>query len=395
MEPMNFFPAPFSLGTSDMTVTDVLPAHVDVCPQNVEKSIVSCQIGNVLYSSKLKSPLRDSNYATIIYNKRTKSVEVIHKKPEFLEPCFDDDVIEVPNSVKADRATLINAFGSVKKQRALREMERNQTQKNSVTNAQVIDRAMHGQTKLKYDNETNSNNPDNEMDCSNSQTDERLRLLPPIVLKASCPADVYPYEKLVPSRISEALNSEVQRIISADVNSIDTLINKSIYPQWIRNKLYNLCTTKSEGYTKLVTGLVFLSHMFALFHLPNRDLMRKVPLPDTPNTVNKYLLTQFTASVSRNGMGRLKVRAMSPMLRDKLITHMLVLILHCDNFKTMVDSLTVDFKIGRERLTQFFQYLGCKCSKVENTQNKSELNIVAELVTPVRLPDLKSNRAPH
>ncbi|CAH8525500.1 unnamed protein product [Schistosoma intercalatum] len=60
MEPMNFFPAPFSLGTSDMTVTDVLPAHVDVCPQNVEKSIVSCQIGNVLYSSKLKSPLRDS-----------------------------------------------------------------------------------------------------------------------------------------------------------------------------------------------------------------------------------------------------------------------------------------------------------------------------------------------
>lgn len=23
-----------------MTVTDVLPAHVDVCPQNVEKSIV-------------------------------------------------------------------------------------------------------------------------------------------------------------------------------------------------------------------------------------------------------------------------------------------------------------------------------------------------------------------
>ncbi|CAH8517956.1 unnamed protein product [Schistosoma mattheei] len=353
MEPMNFFPAPFSLGTSDMTVTDVLPAHVDVCPQNVEKSIVSCQIGNVLYSSKLKSPLRDSNYATIIYNKRTKSVEVIHKKPEFLEPCFDDDVIEVPNSVKADRATLINAFGSVKKQRALREMERNQTQKNSVTNAQVIDRAMHGQTKLKYDNDANLNNPDNEMDCSNSQTDERLRLLPPIVLKASCPADVYPYEKLVPPRISEALNSEVQRIISVDVNSIDTLINKSIYPQWIRNKLYNLCTTKSEGYTKHVTGLVFLSHMFALFHLPNRDLMRKVPLPDTPNTVNKYLLTQFTASVSRNGMGRLKVRAMSPMLRDKLITHMLVLILHCDNFKTMVDSLTVDFKIGRERLIVF------------------------------------------
>lgn len=45
---------------------------------------------------------------------------------------------------------------------------------------------------------------------------------------------------------------------------------------------------------------------------------------------------------------------MSPMLRDKLITHMLVLILHCDNFKTMVDSLTVDFKIGRERLVLHF-----------------------------------------
>ncbi|CAH8497862.1 unnamed protein product [Schistosoma turkestanicum] len=378
-----------------MTVADVLPAYVDVCAQNIEKSIVSCQIGNVLYSSKLKSPLRDSNYATIIYNKRTKGVEVIHKKPEFLEPCFDDDVIEVPNTLKADRAALINAFGSVKKQRALREMERNKTQKNSVTNAQVIDRAMHGQTKLKNENETKMNDPDNEVDSANNQNDERFRLLPPIVLTASSPEDVYPYDKLVPLRIVEALNSEVQHILSLDASSTDTLINKSIYPQWIRDKLYNLCTTKSDGQVKHATSLVFLSHMFALFHLPNRDLMRKVPLPDTPNTVSKYLLTQFTASVSRQGMGRLKVRAMSPMLRDKLITHMLVLILHCEKFKTTIDSLTVDFKIGRERLTQFFQYLGCKCSKVENAQNKSEMNMIAELVTPVKLPDLKSNRALH
>ncbi|KAH8877387.1 DNA-directed RNA polymerase I subunit RPA49 [Schistosoma japonicum] len=395
MESMNFFPAPFSLGTSDMMVTDVLPAHVDVCLQNIEKSTVSCQVGNVVYSSKLKSPLRDSNYATIIYNKRTKTVEVIHKKPEFLEPCFDDDVIEVPNALKADRATLINAFGSVKKQRAMREIERNKTHKDSVTNAQVIDRAMHGQTKLKTDNEANSNNPDNEIGCSNSQIDERFRLLPPIDLKASRPEDVYPYNKLVPPKIVEALNSEVQHLLSLDASSVDTLLTKSIYPQWVMDKLCCLCSNKSADYSKHVTSLVLLSHMLALFHLPKRDLMRKVPLPDTPNNVSKHLLTQFTASISRQGMGRLQVRAMSPMLRDKLITHILVLILHCDNFKTIIDNLTVDLKIGRDRLAQFFQYLGCRCTKVENAQKKSESNIIAELVTPVKLLDFKPSRRPH
>ncbi|CAH8523079.1 unnamed protein product [Heterobilharzia americana] len=293
---MNFFPAPFSLGTSDMLVTDILPVNVEECPQDVEKSIVSCQVGNVLYTSKLKSTLRDSNYATVIYNKKKKTVEVIHKKPEFLEPCFDDDVIEVPNALKADRAALINAFGSVKKQRAMREIERNKTHKDSMTNAQVIDRAMHGQARLKSETETNGICPEKDMESSNSQVDERLRLLPPIDLKATCPENVYPYEKLVPARVAEALSSEVQQITSLDSNSIDDLLSGHVYPQW-------------------------------------RDLMRKVPLPDTPSSVMKLLLSQFTALVNRQGMGRQKVRVISPMLRDKLITHMLILVLHCDSFK--------------------------------------------------------------
>ncbi|CAH8546381.1 unnamed protein product [Heterobilharzia americana] len=289
---MNFFPAPFSLGTSDMLVTDILPVNVEECPQDVEKSIVSCQVGNVLYTSKLKSTLRDSNYATVIYNKKKKTVEVIHKKPEFLEPCFDDDVIEVPNALKADRAALINAFGSVKKQRAMREIERNKTHKDSMTNAQVIDRAMHGQARLKA----------------------KLKLTGSVL--------------------------------------------KKIWKVQIRS----------------------------------RDLMRKVPLPDTPSSVMKLLLSQFTALVNRQGMGRQKVRVISPMLRDKLITHMLILVLHCDSFKTVVDKLAVDFKIGRDRLAQYFQHLGCKCSKVENIENKSEINIYAELVTPVKLLTLKSHK---
>nr|CAH8846459.1 unnamed protein product [Trichobilharzia regenti] len=392
---MNFFPAPFSLGTSDMQITDVLPARVDECPQDVEKSVVNCQIGSVFYSSKLKSPLRDSNYATVIYNKRTKTVEVIHKKPEFLEPCFDDDVIEIPNALKTDRAALINAFGSVRKQRAMREIERNKTHKDSVTNAQAIDRAMHGQAQLKIDNEANSSQIDNETDGPSTQVDERLRLLPPIDLNASCPENVYPYDKLIPSRIIEALNSEVQHITSLDSNSIDTGLNKQLYPQWVLNKLYSLSTIKPDDYTKHVTSLVLLSHMFALFRLPSRDLMRKVPLPDTPASVTKFLLSQFTVSVNKQGMGRQKVRVISPMLRDKLINHMLILILHCDKFKTMIDKLAVDFKIVRDRLSQYFQHLGCKCSKVENPQNKSEINIYAELVTPVKLLDLKPYKSTH
>ncbi|VDQ11266.1 unnamed protein product [Trichobilharzia regenti] len=190
----------------------------------------------------------------------------------------------------------------------MREIERNKTHKDSVTNAQAIDRAMHGQAQLKIDNEANSSQIDNETDGPSTQVDERLRLLPPIDLNASCPENVYPYDKLIPSRIIEALNSEVQHITSLDSNSIDTGLNKQLYPQWVLNKLYSLSTIKPDDYTKHVTSLVLLSHMFALFRLPSRDLMRKVPLPDTPASVTKFLLSQFTVSVNKQGMGRQKVR---------------------------------------------------------------------------------------
>lgn len=42
-------------------------------------------------------------------------------------------------------------------------------------------------------------------------------------------------------------------------------------------------------------------------------------------------------------------RSLSPTLRDRLLYHILALILHCDNFKTIIDDLAVDLHMTADR----------------------------------------------
>ncbi|VDP89658.1 unnamed protein product [Echinostoma caproni] len=76
------------------------------------------------------------------------------------------------------------------------------------------------------------------------------------------------------------------------------------------------------------------------------------------------------------------------MMRDRLVYHILALILHCDNFKTIVDDLAVDLKMNCERMRRYFLYMGCRVTKEEIKVNGEQgVRMIATLTTPVRFPD--------
>ncbi|KAF7259300.1 hypothetical protein EG68_03248 [Paragonimus skrjabini miyazakii] len=390
---MELFPTPFSLGTSPANPTSILPAVVHVDAQNSDKTTVSCQIGSVFYSNKNQSSLKDSNFATIIYNKITEDVTVIHKKPEFLGPCFNDAEPEIVNDTKAvDRAALTNAFGSLRRQRMLKERERHADHRSAVTDATVITKAMHGQKRLKRE----GTDVDGREPGTEPAVDARVRLLPPFDLNAACPQDVFPFDKLIPIRILEALASESELLSTATVTNFQTWSENGVYQKCVIDRLLRLSAVCNTGEAQNVVNnrlriaqcLTYLSHMLALFKLNPHEVHRKQPLPDSPPIVTKHLMTEFTAMVSRGDSGRFKIRTISPLLRDRLIYHMLALVLHCDNFKTVVDDLTIDFRMSCDQLRRYFVYMGCRVHKEEVSAGGEKVTrLRATLTTPVKFPD--------
>lgn len=149
--------------------------------------------------------------------------------------------------------------------------------------------------------------------------DERTRLLPPFNLNASCPQDVFPLDKLLPPRVLEALAPEIDALSTVSARSYQQLAKSGVYQPCVLSRLLALSTTamdikdtttrtKTPDRMRIAQCLALISHMLALYKLHQSDIQRKQPLPDTPVVVAKYLLSEFTAMVSRGGSSFLKVR---------------------------------------------------------------------------------------
>lgn len=392
---MDMFPAPFALGTSAAKMTDVIPAVVHMNEDN-SQTTVGVHIHGIYYSNKNQSTLKDSNFATVIYHRRTKQLTVIHKKPEFLAPCFNDtESNPTVDAKQVDRAALTQAFGSAKRQRLLKEVQRNADQRSAIADASVISRAMQGQNRLKQE----ATEANDSAAVSSKPVDERTRLLPPFNLNASCPRDVFPLDKLLPPRVLEALAPEIDALAAVSARSYQQLAKSGVYQPCVLSRLLALSTSvmdtkdtttraKTPDRMRIAQCLALVSHMLALYKLHQNDIQRKQPLPDTPVVVAKYLLSQFTAMVSRGGSSFLKVRSLSPTLRDRLLYHILALILHCDNFKTVIDDLAVDLHMNTDRMKRYFHFMGCRVVKDEiKVEDEQCIRLTASLVTPVQFPN--------
>nr|VZI07862.1 unnamed protein product [Spirometra erinaceieuropaei] len=396
--------------TSTANPDDIIP--VDVANLNSSICNIKLKINGIKYEN-VSSDSKDRSFVTVVYNKITKKVEIFSRPPEFLAPVFDVETIdEPPDQLPVNRVDLTFAFGSAKRQKLLKEYDRNLDRNKAVADAAVLQRAASASADQK------------PTDLANFTTErsQRKQLLPPYSITAKAPVEAYPLQEFAPPSCFSALREEAMRLAGADAATCQKWLADSTYPHFILDRLNYLPVDEKNsassanstarkrsrkdagGATRsrldVATSLALLSHMFHLFKLRPRDLQQKQPLARTPPPVARHLLNEFTIMMAREGLERVKVRTMTPTLRDKLLYHIVVLLLHCDDFTTTIDDLTVDFKLPSDRLKKYFVFVGCRLSKQDpskdaDSADKSALEAssrpktIARLMTPLVFKDAK------
>ncbi|VDK36606.1 unnamed protein product [Taenia asiatica] len=357
---------------------------------------------------------KDRSYVTIIYNKKLRKMEVSYNLPEFLSPKFDVEVIddEAPRSLTVDRHALTKTFGSIWSKKYLRDVGQMSAHTSSVSDANVLQRVALGAAALKKDNKKEEQTNIKSGVNGTKLTQQEL-VLPPFDLETRSVAQIFPIHKILPPALVSSLAKEAKALSEADESVRKQWLTEGTYPRLILDRLAYLPIDNAESMgmsapgTKrkrkapagtdqattrmgIATNLALIGHMFKMFQLKPREVQHRTPLPNTPQPVANHLLNEFTAFVSRTVSERFKTRVMTPTLREKLICHILVLLLHCDNFATVIDTLPIDFKMPSMRLRKHFAFIGCSFSKQEvgesstdQTEGEKQYHTVARLSAPL------------
>uniref|UniRef100_A0A0R3SLR3 DNA-directed RNA polymerase I subunit RPA49 n=1 Tax=Hymenolepis diminuta TaxID=6216 RepID=A0A0R3SLR3_HYMDI len=354
------------LGTS--TAREGETFHAEISQQGE----INCNINDVTY--KDKSQIRDHNYATIVYNKITKQTEVFYNQPRFIGPLLfsETEVIDHDSEQQpVGRIELTNEFGSVWSKKSLREREHVEARTLAANDATVLQKVAVGVAKVKNEGKFQFLRESyDEKGANGVAKTQQEQLLPHFDQQTKIASQIFPLSSIIPPNIATALAQEANAISTADDKARRALIKSNRYPRFIverfqflpmdnleavglsqpaakrRRKDVSNVTGERMTRIQMATILVYLGHMFRLFQMRMNELQQKIPLPNMPALVAKDLLNKFTTLTVQTGKSRSKNRLITPMLRDKLIYHILVLLLHCDNFSTVVDKLPVDFKMS-------------------------------------------------
>nr|CDS27650.1 ester hydrolase C11orf54 [Hymenolepis microstoma] len=310
-----------------------------------------------------------------------------------MAPVFEGEVIDHDSERQpASRSELTNEFGSVWSKKSLRERDQVEARTLAANDANVLQKVAVGVSKVKNEAQENSD----EKEANGVAKTQQEQLLPQFDQQTKIVSQIFPLSSLIPPSVANALAQEANAISTADDKARKDLIKRNRYPSFLAERLHYLPTDNLESVSmsqpaakrrrkdasgelgermtriQMATILAYLGHMFSLFQLRMNELQQKMPLPNTPALVAKSLLTKFTTLTVQMGKVRSKTRLITPMLRDKLLYHILILILHCDNFSTVIDKLPVDFKMSSVALKKYFTFIGCTFSVQEVKRPEGE-----------------------
>ncbi|KAM7532636.1 hypothetical protein Aperf_G00000131070 [Anoplocephala perfoliata] len=319
---MDLTPCPFSLGSSAAKPDDIIPAEIS------HNGIISCKINGLTYKNS-SSNLKDCNYATVIYNKKSKQSSLFFNAPEFLVPVIDVEVIdEGSDRASVQRQELTKQFGSVWSKKMLRDRELIEARTAAASDASVLERVAVGVAKVRSE-ATEENEKKDSVGVVQTQQEQ---LLPPFSQETKVVSQIFPISKILLPAITNALSLEANAISTADENALKDLIKHYNYPRFISDRFQFLpmdnleavglslsgpkrkrkapCAEGNEVLTRMqmATILAYMGHLFALLRLKGGELQQKSPLPNAPVQVSRYLLDQFTTFVVRQGKGRRKLR---------------------------------------------------------------------------------------
>ncbi|XP_077984493.1 DNA-directed RNA polymerase I subunit RPA49-like [Glandiceps talaboti] len=317
-----------------------------------------------------------SKFMVGILNKDTGKMQVCDAQYFIMRPQIEDeeddakDTRELSFVEKSDKLT--KAFSSTRRQRAVQSRLRNKLSKEELekdVGTAVQSVQLQPQTPQ----------PNNE--------DSADGLFVPYDKNATRPEEVYKLNDLISATHIQMLKEPCQQLIEVSEEQLEEWRSKSRYPVYILNHLRVLPSQKEHQEQKAAC-LLYLHYLFTLFHLKVRDLHREIPFPaDIPDDIKISLLKTFTVtSIAPSTNKPLRLRP--PRLRDKLLSYIILISLHIDEFELHLNQLHSDLKIGLQKILSHVRNIGCKITTKKSLRGSEEgIQRIATLPLPLKLPD--------
>ncbi|KAF7838000.1 DNA-directed RNA polymerase I subunit rpa49 [Senna tora] len=268
------------------------------------------------------------------------------------EETANSAVSELTSQQKADRAREATIMWGTKK--AKREAKKIQARK------QEDDR----QSQKDLDNKM-KNIVVNKQALENTEA-HVTRNIPPYNVDATTPEEAYPLEKIIP-KVEWGYLEDIYDLLHK--NGADF----SGYPTFICNRIDRLKTIQDESEKKKLCHIFsYINHLikFKDHHSIDRSSAKDHKIPS-------ILRHKFVAMFSVTGSKRLP-----PEKINLLISHVLVLTLFSDQFRTDFKDISKDLKMSALPVRQCYENLGCKFSREKKV-------LFATLPVPLKFPELR------
>ncbi|CAN0913998.1 DNA-directed RNA polymerase I subunit RPA49 [Linum grandiflorum] len=193
------------------------------------------------------------------------------------------------------------------------------------------------------------------------------RNIPPHNSSATVPKEAYPLDRIIANKDWEVLKD------------IDAIVEAGGCPVFVRNRIQKLRNVQDDFERETLAGILcYITHLVkykALQYMDTAASARNHRFP--PSWRNK-----FQEMFNPDG----ESRRMPGDKQNLLISYVLVLALHFDDFKTDPADIAMDLGVSPVALRQHFEYLGCKFVSDENKVR------VATLPVPLRFPEPRRKR---
>ncbi|KAJ4836838.1 hypothetical protein Tsubulata_018466 [Turnera subulata] len=171
------------------------------------------------------------------------------------------------------------------------------------------------------------------------------RNIPPHNTYAETPVEAYPLNLIIHAEELGFLQNFNKFLRGGEVDV------SSGYPSFVSNRIHKLGKIQDESEKKKLSSIFsFITHLVKFKDLHSRDCDPSTKKHTFPVIIRERLWNMFTP----------ERRRLAPDKENLLISYVLVLTLHADDFQTDPEDIARDLRMSKRALQPHFDNLGCK-----------------------------------
>ncbi|GAB1601556.1 DNA-directed RNA polymerase I subunit RPA49-like [Argonauta hians] len=337
----------------------------------VGKTDSICYVGDN-YSEENPSTSNMYKHYVGVYNKATGKMQICDVEMFNLHPSFPGNHTEAEDATDSlnlsrveQKLKLTNTFGSVSARRNIDQY------KKTIVDGTMLDEAIDGVLDQSLRTEADTPAENGEVDSVTSG------LLPPCNRSATSPEEAYKLDDIISPAEMGCLYEYSQDILHFKPENLAHLTTENMYCSSVLDRLQSLPEVGSPERETKACCLQYLQYLVQFQQMTQRSIKSKNFLTQFPPIVCKQFIEKFLLLV-RNTKGVLERKCTSE-LQDKLLIHILILLLIIDNFSMSYSDVQRQLNIKCIKLNSLLSYIGCVTAKTKGVVDRKIV-----LKTPIK-----------